>query len=113
MQAIRLVHQSFISSIKTGSPWDSEPQAAQYLYLVMKDGLACLTLSSATRARTLMVTPRHGRPESRTNPSHSGLLTVTQQFSFRVQIKKLRRSGMVVVRLFFKGTHAVRLYCLH
>lgn len=31
MQAVRLIHQSFISSIKTGSPWDSGLQAEEYL----------------------------------------------------------------------------------
>lgn len=40
MQAIRLIHQSFISSIKTGSPWDSDPQAARYPHLVIKDDKA-------------------------------------------------------------------------
>ena len=113
MQAIKLIHQSFISSIKTGSPWDSDPQTAEYPHLVIKDRLACLTLSSATCPCTQMTTPWHGQPESRLNLSHSGLLTAMQQFSSRVQIKKLGRSGMVVVHLFFKDIHAVHLYCLH
>lgn len=113
MKAIRLIHQSFISPIKTGSPWDTDPQAAEYPHVVIKDGLACLTLSSATCTCTQMITPWHGQPESRLTLSHSGLLTAMQQFCSRVQIKKLRRSGMVVGHLFFKDIHALHLYYLH
>lgn len=69
MKAIRLIHQSFISPIKTGSPWDTDPQAAECPHVVIKDGLACLTLSSATCTCTQMITPWHGQPESRLNPT--------------------------------------------
>lgn len=92
MQTIRRIHQSFISSIKTGSPWDSVPQAGEYPHLVIKDGLAGLTLSSATCTCTQMRTRQHSQPASRLNLSHSGLLTAMQQFSSRVQIKEFRRS---------------------
>lgn len=57
MQAVRLIRQSFISSIKTGSPWDSEPQAAEYPHLVINDGLVCLTLPSPTCTCTQMICP--------------------------------------------------------
>jgi len=88
MQALRLIHQSFIRSIKTGNPWDFKPQAAEYPHLVIKDGLACLTLSSATRTHTQMLSPWHGQPESRLNLSRTGFLTAMQQFSSMIQILK-------------------------
>lgn len=105
MQAIRLIHQSFISSIKTGSPWDSDLQAEEWPHREIKDGHACLTLSSATCAHTSMLSPQHCQTESRLNLSHSGLLPAMQQFSSRVQIKKLRRSGMVVVHYSSENTY--------
>lgn len=52
MQAVRLIHQSFISSIKTGSLWDPGLQAEEYPCLGIKDGHACLPLSSAICTHT-------------------------------------------------------------
>lgn len=109
MQAVRLIHQSFISSIKTGSPWDSGLQGEEYPHLGIKDGHACITLSSATCTHTEMITTQHCQPESRLNHFHSGLLRAiaAMQFSSRAQIKKLRTPGMVVVRYSSENTYIV------
>lgn len=88
MQAIRPIHQSFISPIKTGSPWDSDLWAAEYLHSMIKAGIAWLPLSSAACLRTQVVTTTRGQPESSVNLSHSALLTAMQQRSTRAQNNK-------------------------
>lgn len=88
MQAIRPIHQSFISPIKTGSPWDSDLWAAEYLHSMIKAGIAWLPLSSAACLRTQVVTTTCGQPESSVNLSHSALLTAMQQRSTRAQNNK-------------------------
>lgn len=88
MQAIRPIHQSFISSIKTGSPWDSDLWAAEYLHSMIKAGIAWLPLSSAACLRTQVITTMCGQPESSLNLCHSALLMAMQHRSTRAQNNK-------------------------
>lgn len=112
MQAIRLIYQSFIRSIKTGNLWDSDLQAEEYPHLGIKDGHACLTLSSATCTHTKMRTTQHCQPESRLNLSHSGLLRALQQFSSRVKRLKTQRTWNASCTYSSENTYLF-VSCLH